>query len=410
MSLPRLPGGCWALLPAIAIIIPGSLGGNGPAVFRWPAVRPVAAQFHVSRRSPSATLIIKGSGGQPLYRLACAPVLGDWSRYGCRLEPISGPRPWVNLLSDAAYPEDVNGVAFSRATFTAPRRAPARASARGVKRTAEFRLRGMRIQISLDGTVARAGGAETAGAWASWHTLALGIAIAPDPEAMAGSAAAAAAMRTAARVEMSAAARTGWPLVEAASAEFKLGGRMPSSGPAPGPWPRAKALAYLPIRAASGAGYVVECVGSVWPPDETSPDWRIEKYGITCGLFAGGSGPNLLDGGPDPISGYRRWTFYPDQLYGACGRYPQWGSDRSFRLRSMAVRISISAARFVGDGPWGRHALVSARLRISAVPDAGARSGRAAPTKFVLTPESSSYWNLPPGACARVFILARRRR
>jgi hypothetical protein len=76
-----------------------------------------------------------------------------------------------------------------------------------------------------------------------------------------------------------------------------------------------------------------------------------------------------------------------DDLTGACGRYPEFGRVRHFRLRGM--RLTLAFSQVVADRKLG---LLSTTLHFTAAPDPGAHAAQA---------ERPGY--LPPGpGCARV--------
>jgi hypothetical protein len=114
-------------------------------------------------------------------------------------------------------------------------------------------------------------------------------------------------------------------------------------------------------------------------------------------LYAAGTkGPNLLDLTSDPYSRTSRAEIFPDQLQGACADYPEWGRERSFRLRGMNLTMSMDQIKFA----HGRRDLegivspdlVGVRIHVAVAPDVNATSS---------VPEQAKYtdWSMIPTTC-----------
>lgn len=79
------------------------------------------------------------------------------------------------------------------------------------------------------------------------------------------------------------------------------------------------------------------------------------RWGISCELKSEGGKINLLEDSVDPYSGFPRSIISPEQLFGQCQHYPDWGSRRTFRLRHMSIDLEIDDPRFTTGGTdWMR--------------------------------------------------------
>jgi hypothetical protein len=128
----------------------------------------------------------------------------------------------------------------------------------------------------------------------------------------------------------------------------------------------------------------------------------IVNAGIWCRLMEPGTkGPNLLDLAPDPYSRTSRAEIFPDQLRGACADYPEWGKQRSFRLRGMKLTLSMDEIKFGlvsgGSHSFPSHDLLGVNIHVRVTPDASATTP---------APEQVKYadWSLVPTTCNRPIL------
>jgi hypothetical protein len=138
----------------------------------------------------------------------------------------------------------------------------------------------------------------------------------------------------------------------------------------------------LPLR--DGAGrirYLLACRAGRPGYMDTAPtgdggNWTGD---LMCTLNAGRTSTNelslLSDDGDS--AWHSRGVFELHDLTGACAAYPEFGRHRSFRVRGMRVSLRV-------DGVLLTHAnaLRAARLRVDAVPDAGAIYAQAAQSGY----------------------------
>ena len=123
----------------------------------------------------------------------------------------------------------------------------------------------------------------------------------------------------------------------------------------------------------------------------------IVNSGIWCRLLEPGTKrPNLLDLTLDPYSRTSRAEIFPDQLKAACADYPDWGRERSFRLRGMKLTMAVDGIKF-GRAQRDLEGLptpdlIGARIHVSIVPDSSATTP---------APEHAKYadWSLLPTSC-----------
>jgi hypothetical protein len=113
---------------------------------------------------------------------------------------------------------------------------------------------------------------------------------------------------------------------------------------------------------------------------------RFYRFGLVCGLFLPDHDFNLLADGIDPYSRMSPAQILPAQLFGDCGRYPEWGKRRVFHLRGMLLSLRFSSPVFT-TGDFGHRALVSARMAVRVTPDPSAMSPVAAPPRTI-------YWGI----------------
>jgi hypothetical protein len=116
---------------------------------------------------------------------------------------------------------------------------------------------------------------------------------------------------------------------------------------------------------------------------------RFQRYGIVCGLFLPGKDDNLLADSVDPYSRMSPSEILPDQLYGECGDYPEWGLRRTFSLRGMRLTLILSDPVFE-TGDLEDRVLRSVRLRVQVVPEPSVNSPVAGPPQNI-------YWGIAHG-------------
>lgn len=116
----------------------------------------------------------------------------------------------------------------------------------------------------------------------------------------------------------------------------------------------------------------------------------LDQWGIRCRLFASGGRVDLLANAVDPYSQESQAVVRPEQLFGACGKYPAWGDRRAFRLRGFVLTLSLRDALFAAIPPNYPPGLIvpqfllkSVKLFASVRPDAAARSPVALPRGYI---------------------------
>ncbi len=75
---------------------------------------------------------------------------------------------------------------------------------------------------------------------------------------------------------------------------------------------------------------------------------------------------------------FTRGQFHGEDLVGACGDYPEFGLNRSFRLRGFVLRLRVRDLELDASGALTRFALV-----VSAAPDSSARRPAAERPNYV---------------------------
>ncbi|MGH9727332.1 MAG: hypothetical protein ACRD4V_01920 [Candidatus Acidiferrales bacterium] len=137
----------------------------------------------------------------------------------------------------------------------------------------------------------------------------------------------------------------------------------------------------LPIRDTRGRTvYRFEC-SSVKP---------IMRYGISCGLFEIGKEVNLLADSRDAYTLLNRGDIYPEQLDGECANYPDWGAERTFRLRGFRLTVRLSNPVFVSSPyDWTGKGLQKVGISVQVELDKAATLPVAGAPKY-------AYWNFEP--------------
>ncbi|HEV2387690.1 MAG TPA: hypothetical protein VGS20_10605 [Candidatus Acidoferrales bacterium] len=138
-------------------------------------------------------------------------------------------------------------------------------------------------------------------------------------------------------------------------------------------------------------GYRLACSASV---GLAGPD----RWAILCELHPAGSDFDLLADAVDPYSRMNPALIVPDQLFGDCSRYPEWGTRRLLRLRGFRLTLDLQDINFASAPPnyppglvVPQYLLNSLLLRVSVEPDPTA-------TFPVAEPPRQIYWLVSPDA------------
>jgi len=149
---------------------------------------------------------------------------------------------------------------------------------------------------------------------------------------------------------------------------------------------------YLPVEDVAGKlAYMFECSAYVGLNG-------IDRWGMPCGLFTARDDVNLLADSIDPYSRMSPAQILPDQLFGDCANYPQWGNERTFALRGFELTVRLKHPVFA-PGEFQAHALRRVTLTAEITPSSAATS------PFAL-PSSTIYWGLlsTPNPCGTVIV------
>jgi hypothetical protein len=124
-------------------------------------------------------------------------------------------------------------------------------------------------------------------------------------------------------------------------------------------------------------GYYFACRGGSERYLDSLPDNWVGP--LMCTLAAGDrpTEASLLSE-DDSAAWFSRGQFRSEDLVGDCGRYPEYGRQRAFRLRGM--RLKLEANDVKADAAGVAHSFV---LSISVVPDASATTAQAAQPGFL---------------------------
>lgn len=402
---------------------------NDTTPFRWPAVRPVEKHYSFSVASRAkVNLLIEDTQGDALYLLGCLPELpeGDKSAAGlsCYLVPIAAPD--LGLESPTLLNDDPMEarIPHGRGEFWVDnlRGDCAAYPEYGSERT--FRLRGMKIVLRVTNVVF--GPTRTfqtpARTLSTMLSFGLQISVSPDPSTLSA---------------ISQPVPIGPPrwkepldpwnahpdcrVVIPAHVPGILNDGLLDKAVLSGPYPRiARQEKTLILDAEQEQGYKFAPVGSPMPPPARMVTWSLvddegrraydfacsgdeaaggfDRLGIVCGLFVPGSDFNLLTENVDPYSRTSPAQILPQQLSGECGDYPQWGLERTFRLRSMRLTLHFSNPVFT-EGDFESPALASVQLKLSVVPDPSASSSVAAPPSVI----DWGFLGGPP-SCRRIIV------
>jgi hypothetical protein len=143
-----------------SLAYPGQKTASPTRVFRWPQVKPLHESFYFRNAwHASATLLIKGANGVPLYRLQCYGEQAKRSpsdlqlhaealysgEFDCHLYSFPDPTASDTLLTDITLP---GGESYSRAVINAAELVGACGNYPEYGLVRHFRLRGMRITFT----------------------------------------------------------------------------------------------------------------------------------------------------------------------------------------------------------------------------------------------------------------------
>lgn len=81
---------------------------------------------------------------------------------------------------------------------------------------------------------------------------------------------------------------------------------------------------------------------------------------------------NLLIETPGVAAWYSRGRMFATELQGDCARYPEYGRQRTFRLRGLKVTMTYEDVHFAEPAADGHTRLASYRLHVRVVPDSAA--------------------------------------
>jgi hypothetical protein len=130
---------------------------------------------------------------------------------------------------------------------------------------------------------------------------------------------------------------------------------------------------------------------------------KIDRYGISCGLFSIGSDRNLLDMSMDPYTLMSRADILPEQIYGPCSNYPDWGASREFRLRGFRLRMSFTNP-ISSPGEWSEYSIRSVTLRTEVTTDPEANWPDSRPSRYI-------YWQIGDNqSCDRPLVASQNPR
>jgi predicted RNA-binding protein with PUA-like domain len=408
------------------------LSARGPVPFRWPNVLPLRETFyfHDAGRA-KIDLTIRTIEGSPSYVLHCrAPsfVLADDVAFGgdfdCHLHSLYAKDSYESLLiDDPLDPAE----AHSRGEFWVEDLAGSCRNYPEWGAVRNFHVRGMRIRIELtDLEFLHSKAAEKKSAGVSrLRSFRVLIAVSPDDSALSAIAEQTAywppwsnpespfktdyhcqdVIQTHIPGVISAEElrREGieapYDRVLAARKVLKVRAKAtPSLGEfhwANRPIPPDDRFVYLPIyEVGEKLAYEFECTAYNVPIGSG----KIDRYGLICGLFKTGTQTNLLLDSVDPYSRMNRAIVLPEQLYGECANYPEWGSLRHFLLRGFELTLKFSEPVFA-SGDFAKHALERVTLEIAVRPVETAISPVATPVKYI-------YWGISdqPAPCSQVLV------
>lgn len=417
------------LLGALSAIFVRS--GSESRPFKWPEVEPLHRSFYF----PDATharveLTIEGRDKKALYRLKCEPgyvVGGDTiDLFECLVDEAGFNRteswePYESLLNED--PIEVRA-ATNRAEIWASQLKDTCADYPEYGRVRNFRLRGMKLTLEIKDIELAMRANPTIGAEPReipvLRRFGLDVSVSPDREAVsavaepppfrhpcaqAGTAFFAPAV---CRCDKVLAAHIPGVVTEDYFRQNELGPPFPQVVPAR----RTLTLpvstseerdVYFPIFDASGKlAYEFECsaytVGGGEVEGRRHPP-AIDRWGIYCGMFAAGrKDVDLLGDAVDPYSRMAMAQILPDQIYGKCGQYPQWGGRREFRLRGFKLSMEFKNPVFV-RGDFAEHAIERVTLDLRVQPDPTATSPVALAPEYI-------YWGVVdrPNACEELLV------
>jgi hypothetical protein len=395
----------------------------------WPRIAPLKKSYTFPDMSnPAVDLVIPAADGTPLYRLECRSgdayegVDFDYSGdIECRLNSAAGKDAYRTLLTyQPVQPRDWE----SRARFLVSDLEGRCGEYPEYGRVRTFRLRGMRLRLSL-GFTAHGGLFPSNPGRPASAAMRFSIEARPDPAALSQIAEDVPYLdpveveptpgtRTCVHVVPKHVAgtssadflrqqRLGPPFSSIASTEGH-GEIPPLKGltstkllhlePYPPDAPADAQLFYLPIRSSAGApAYAFECAAH-------GP--KVDRAGFRCGLFLEGQDINLLEDGADPYTRRSRAHFLAGQLEGKCGEYPEWGAVRHFRLRGMQLTVELTGMRLSppekGADADGK-ILERARFRVRVEPEPSAISPVALPSRILDWDNAAG-----PGTCTQVLV------
>ena len=133
--------------------------------------------------------------------------------------------------------------------------------------------------------------------------------------------------------------------------------------------------------------------------DERVPDVNYAGE-LDCRLIPAELGEvetNLLVESPALAPWYSRGRMFARELIGDCGRYPEYGRSRNFRLRGLRLTMTFSDVTLRAPRADGSPRAKSYRLRLQVVPDPAARL-RIAEESGYLDPHRA----VPERSCAVV--------
>ncbi len=405
------------LAAVIALAATGSHTIPPTRTFRWPRITPVHKSFYLPDAwRASVALVIKGVDGVPLYRLQCygerakrspsdlqlhpdALYVGE---FDCHLYSLSSPAAWDTLLTDITLP---GGEAYSRAAVGATELVGACGNYPEYGLVRHFRLRGMMITFMYSDVRAKE---ELTSRGAPYPpgtprvdlpeltSFRFTVDIARDPTAVS-------TIAEPVPFASPPPKKTANPYINLPNCENVIQRHVPGfvsetyihSHPLQPPYPKVRP-------AEAGATFVAQKPGRL-RLDVLGEDGK-RVYGLTCTAGPEGAGPgqwgircslrragerlDLLSDAVDPYSQDNPALIRPEQLHGACARYPGWGATRVFKLRGLQLTLSLHDADFATAQP---KRLKSVRLRVEIEPDPTATSPVARAPQYI-------YWGVSTNA------------
>lgn len=379
----------------------------------WPPVAYLSRTFHVpDAHNASVITYIGGTDGTSLYQLTCHD--GDYmSRATCsRCEEDSFP--YAGLLQCRLIPAkplpfsywDFDPLAAylagdSRAIFTTDELLGKCADYPEWGRVRHFRLRGMRLTLSIADLVR-----DHKGNASSYR---LSVNVEPDHEAISSIAGLSQfgepeydEVRHTSACQKVVRQHVAGVVTEEYIRQERLAPPYPKVSPLeetltfssldvqradiPGSFtqPRSSELGFLILGESGNPLYEFRCSN-----EGLYDNVHLDSYGFTCVMHPYGREINLLADSVDPYTRENRAAFDENRMRQACGDYPEWGRVRHFELRGMRLTVSLE-----GSLNWGyiersfdyrTHLEIKGppKIHVKVEPDSAANAPVALPSRYV---------------------------